>query len=206
VPFVSVHGTEDQTVGYNRQIVNPGVPLMYLDGSRMLHEQANALGINNPFYTYYGAGHGFYVGTSASALAYMDTTQNVITDFLVDMLGCSNPPLQSLNTPAQTANLYSVVNCNTNVPFEDCTALALDESDLFDQLTIFPNPAREKIEISGIPQNANLSILDLNGREVISRVSASGNLSIDLSGMGAGVYIVLVNSGGTRTMRKLIIE
>ena len=45
VPLCSMHGTNDGTVKYNRGIVNPGTPLMYLDGSRMLHERACAVGV-----------------------------------------------------------------------------------------------------------------------------------------------------------------
>ena len=54
VPLCSFHGTADGVVTYNRGIVNPGVPLMYLDGSRMLHERACAIGLEEYFYTYQG--------------------------------------------------------------------------------------------------------------------------------------------------------
>jgi poly(3-hydroxybutyrate) depolymerase len=47
VPLCSVHGTNDATVKYNRGLVNPGTPLMYLDGSRMIHERACAIGVSN---------------------------------------------------------------------------------------------------------------------------------------------------------------
>jgi para-nitrobenzyl esterase len=206
VPFVSIHGTSDATVGYNRQIVNPGVPLMYLDGSRMLHEQANDLGIDNPFYTFYGAGHGFYVGTSASALAYMDTTQNVITDFLVDMLGCSNPTLQALNTPAQTANLYTVAACTANVPFEDCTALSIEEEDLFDGLKVYPNPANDQLRISGLPGQSEILITDLNGRLISLNQVNTNDYDMAVSSMKSGIYLITITAHGVSTTQKLIIE
>ncbi len=206
VPFVSIHGTADGTVGYNRQIVNPGVPLMYLDGSRMLHEQANDIGIDNPFYTFYGAGHGFYVGTSASALAYMDTTQNVITDFLVDILGCSNPTLQALNTPAQTANLYTVATCTANVPFEDCTALNIMDVELFDGLKLYPNPTKDQLRISGLPGQSEISIRDLNGRLISMDHVNTNDYDMTVSSMKSGVYLITITAQGMSTTQKLIIE
>ena len=53
-PYFLVYVYDDGTVKYNRGVVNPGIPLILLDGSRMLKEQANAIGLNNPFYTWYG--------------------------------------------------------------------------------------------------------------------------------------------------------
>ena len=67
IPLCSFHGTNDGTVKYNRGIVNPGTPLMYLDGSRMIHKRACAVGLDHQFYTFAGAPHVPYAGTSAAA-------------------------------------------------------------------------------------------------------------------------------------------
>lgn len=121
VPFCSLHGTIDATVKYNRGFAAPlGIQLILLDGSRMLKAQANAIGLNNPFYTWYGKDHVPY----ASNAAYMDTTVNFVRDFLITRLGCTDPALLPQNTPAQTANLYSYTTCTTNVAMT-CATLGL---------------------------------------------------------------------------------
>ena len=142
VPFVSLHGTNDGTVGYNRQIVNPGVPLMYLDGSRMLYERASQIGVQNPFYTFYGAGH----VPHASSAQYMDTTVNFVRDFLIDQLGCTNAPLQAENAPVQTATLYTLADCSTNTEWTACTSLG--ENELMDySFNLYPNPAVNSVNL-----------------------------------------------------------
>lgn len=208
IPFCSIHGTEDETVGYNRQIVNPGVPLMYLDGSRMLREQADAVGVENPFYTFYNAPHVPYVGTSASALSYMDTTVNFIRDFLIDQLGCTDAALQAENAYVETATLYTVSACTTDVPFEDCTSLSISEVNENDILTIYPNPTKDLITIETLNfEDKKLTILDLNGK-MIKQVELVGTqTSVNCQDLNSGVYLIKVDSiDQTTQVIKLIVE
>jgi hypothetical protein len=207
VPVCSMHGTDDATVGYNRQIVNPGVALMYLDGSRMIREQADAVGVENPFYTFYNAPHVPYLGTSPSAVAYMDTTINFVRDFLIDQMGCSNAALQDENAYLETATLYSVVACSVNVPFDGCTSLSLNEvTD--NTLIVYPNPANDKFTIESSNDDVQLiEIIDMNGR-VMSQIQMNGTtVTVDASGMLSGIYFVKItsNNQSIKTI-KLIIE
>ncbi|MFN5910912.1 MAG: T9SS type A sorting domain-containing protein [Bacteroidota bacterium] len=205
VPFVSVHGTADGTVGYNRQIVNPGVELMYLDGSRMLYEQAQAVGVDNSFYTFYGQGHGFYAGAGASALAHMDTTQRVIRDFLIDQLGCTNAPLQALNTPAETATLYAVQDCSAHIPFLDCTAAGLENNEQ-NSFSIVPNPASTNFIINTEADGFNWILSDMNGRIVISGEESSYETSVDVSGVSSGIYMITVERNGLSRTERVIVD
>ena len=104
VPLCSVHGTNDGTVTYNRGLVNPGIPLMYLDGSRMLHERACAVGLEEYFYTFPGAGHVPYINNANT----MNITVNFIRDFLVKQLGCDVDDIQPPN--AWLENCISISN------------------------------------------------------------------------------------------------
>lgn len=205
VPFVSVHGTADGTVGYNRQIVNPGVALMYLDGSRMLHEQAQAVGVDNPFYTFYGEGHGFYVGTGASALAHMDTTQWVIRDFLIDQLGCTNTPLQVLNAPVETATLYAVVDCSTHIPFTDCTSAGIAEEEM-NGFGIAPNPASTLFTIHAENKGFTWKLSDLNGRVLSSGNTNGFEATVDVTGVSKGIYLITLERNGQLRSERLMID
>jgi hypothetical protein len=208
IPLCSIHGTNDATVGYNRQIVNPGVPLMYLDGSRMLREQAEAVGVENPFYTFYNAPHVPYLGTSASALSYMDTTVNFVRDFLIDQLGCTDAPLQTENAYVQTSTLYTVSACTVNVPFNDCTALDVEEFNGTEDLKIYPNPANSNVTIEVLNDEfQSVQITDMNGRKVYDIQITGSFTNVDCSAMKPGIYFVIAtnNSNQSRTI-KLVIE
>ncbi|TXH53610.1 MAG: T9SS type A sorting domain-containing protein [Bacteroidia bacterium] len=202
VPVVSCHGTNDGTVGYSRQIVNPGVPLMYLDGSRMLHERAAAVGVDSRLYTFYGADH----VPHASNAQYMDTTVNFVRDFLIDQLGCSDAPLQTANTPFGTANLYAFTPCTNNVPFNDCTALSASELDM-ETFAIYPNPTSQSFTLeTGSNMNNHVMIVDMNGRIVAQFVANSSQTKVDVSNLNEGIYFVKIqNQFGNQTI-KLIKE
>ncbi|MFT5860541.1 MAG: para-nitrobenzyl esterase, partial [Flavobacteriaceae bacterium] len=69
VPVCSLHGDDDGTVPYGRDYASvSGIPMLYMDGSRMIDEQAAAIGVQSNLYTHYGAGHAPY----ATSAAYMD--------------------------------------------------------------------------------------------------------------------------------------
>lgn len=180
VPLVSLHGTADNTVKYNRGQANPGVPLLYLDGSRMLYERAVQVGVENPFYTFAGAGHVPHNGS----LAYLDTTVKVIRDFLIDQLGCTDPQLQPVNSPLETANLY---------PFTACTASIFESSDL--SFELFPNPTNGTIQIQ-LPENTTeftYSITSINGKSIQTETIFSNNLKLNLD-LQSGIYIIHVQT------------
>lgn len=202
VPLVSLHGTNDATVGYNRQIVNPGVPLMYLDGSRMLYERAMDVGVDNPFYTFPGAPHVPHAGTSASALAYMDSTVNFVRDFLIDQLGCSDAPLLPMNTVLQTATLYPTTDCTANVTYSGCNTAGEEETD-FENLNVYPNPSKDNITISAESIISAFEVLDLNGRILKQMTVNDLSTTIDISDLIEGVYLVKISNtnGATESLR-----
>ncbi|MBC8082813.1 MAG: alpha/beta hydrolase, partial [Hymenobacter sp.] len=86
-PFVSLHGTNDPIVPYGAQ------PLLSLYGSSVLKPRADAVGVFNAFYSFKGAGHVPYNGTTAAELAYMDTTFRFVRDFLRPLLAAPAAPL-----------------------------------------------------------------------------------------------------------------
>jgi len=206
VPVCSMHGTVDGTVKYSRGIVNPGVPLMYLDGSRMIHERAQAENVSSVFYTWYGADHDPFAGTSPTALAYMDTTINFVRDFLIGQLGCSNSILQAENAPFGAASLYAYTPCSANVPYNDCTALALNEQ-VETRSTLYPNPSDGSFEIElGSVENFTVEIVDLSGRVHALKTDKTGHMHFDNLSLTKGMYIVRISNerGNIETIKVLI--
>lgn len=86
----SVHGTNDQTVPYKTAYFKAfGFDVAKLSGGYVVDSMAKALGMKSVFYTFVNAPHVPFspgVGTVQSSTAYMDTTEGMLRDFLVDDL------------------------------------------------------------------------------------------------------------------------
>jgi hypothetical protein len=200
IPVASVHGTNDGTVKYNRGVVNPGTPLMYLDGSRMIHERACAVGVENQFYTFLGAPHVPYAGNAA----YMDTTVNFFRDFLIKQLGCTDAILQPENSPAQAVNLYPIDYCDGTPVDEICPTSSLSEENIFSAL-IYPNPSTGNIQIiPSIGGNYSVEILDYSGRILVASTDNNSICEMNIHSLSSGNYFVRINSGIYSLTQKLI--
>jgi len=196
LPLCSMHGTNDATVKYNRGVVNPGVPLMYLDGSRMLDEHACATGISSSFFTWRGAPHVPYAGTGAAQLAYMDTTVKFIRDYLISRLGCDDAILQPENMPAETANLYAYTSCGTSFPAGVCL-LSVENNEAANLIhLVYPNPSENEMNIAFADQNQShqVELVDLAGRVVRSGKTAEGTFILRKEELKAGNYILRISN------------
>jgi Secretion system C-terminal sorting domain/Carboxylesterase family len=195
-PLCSIHGTTDGTVKYNRGVVNPGTPLMYLDGSRMLYEWEQSQGVNSHFYTFLGAGHVPYAGTGATQLAYMDTTEKFIRDFLIQQLGCTDPILQPANNPAQTASLYPYTLCNTHSTPNYCSGVGFQEytQELIQE--IFPNPSGDIVNIRFAAENSahSIELYDISGRMVKKYHTDENVMRIEKADLPQGIYTLKVSN------------
>jgi para-nitrobenzyl esterase len=202
IPVASVHGTNDGTVKYNRGIVNPGTPLMYLDGSRMVHERACAVGIENQFYTFPGAPHVPYAGNAA----YMDTTINFFRDFLIKQMSCTDAIIQPENAPLESVTLYSINYCDGSPVDEVCTTSSIVEINEL-KFQIYPNPTTSILNIQpNFSGEYDCSIIDLMGRNVYFQVNLNHDQTFDLSFLKSGNYLVRVNQGNNSFIQKLILE
>jgi poly(3-hydroxybutyrate) depolymerase len=199
VPLCSFHGTADGTVKYNRGVVNPGTPLMYLDGSRMLHERACAVGVENQFYTFPNAPHVPYLGNAA----YMDTSIRFIRDFLVGQLGCTETALQPANTPLQSVNLYPINYCDGSPVNEVCSTSELVEESL--NINIYPNPSTGMIYVKGSELTlANIQVIDMMGR-IMYEENHSLTDQIDLSDLKKGTYLLRIQTENGHVFSKTLL-
>ncbi len=203
VPMVSIHGTADGTVKYNRGIVNPGTALMYLDGSRMLHERACAVNVSSEFYTFPGAGHVPYIGNNA----YMDTTEWFIRDFLVTQLGCNETPLQLANTPLQQAILYPTLYCD-GTPVDEVCIAGIDEPGALMDVSLFPNPVTDYFTLTSNEALINeIILIDLQGRIIVSHKTQDATVDLDITGLNPGNYLVnILLSNGKSGTKSVIVR
>jgi poly(3-hydroxybutyrate) depolymerase len=203
VPLCSVHGTNDGTVTYNRGLVNPGTPLLYLDGSRMLHERACAVGITNQFYTFNNAPHVPYLSNAA----YMDSTERFVRDFLVGVLGCTQTLLLPANQMQQQAVLYPTFYCDGAPSNEICAGVGVQDL-VSNTVHCYPNPSNGQFNIQTTYEFKILRIFDLSGKVIFETKSEYANsIEIDLQHHNNGLYLLEITFNNGQFVRdKLIIE
>ncbi len=89
------------------------------------------------------------------------------------------------------------------------TVTGIKEYELDKEISVFPNPATDKVQIifGKIFSNMSLELMDVSGRTVKS-LSANGMKSIvlDLNGCSKGNYILQFKSGGLITGKNIVIQ
>jgi len=75
------------------------------------------------------------------------------------------------------------------------------------KFNFFPNPVSKQLNISIAEcDNYTVSITDISGRTVLKNTYNDRELSIDLAGIQAGVYMLNVSTGNSSVSKKLIVE
>ncbi|MFN5505358.1 MAG: T9SS type A sorting domain-containing protein [Flavobacteriia bacterium] len=200
VPLCSVHGTSDGTVKYNRGIVNPGTPLMYLDGSRMIHERACAIGVTNQFYTFNNAPHVPYLSNAA----YMDSTERFVRDFLVGVMGCNQSALLPANEMQEQAVLYPTTYCDGTPSNEACGTNNLTNWEEI-EVKVYPNPTQGDIRVQSSETLSNINIYSFDGKIFLQlKTNPSLDQEISLDTLPNGIYILEVETENQQISRTKI--
>ncbi|MCX6285191.1 MAG: metallophosphoesterase [Bacteroidetes bacterium] len=88
-------------------------------------------------------------------------------------------------------------------PMRSCLGTGVDEVNHFSDISVFPNPARDKLTIE-CHQKATLEILTVEG-QIISRIQNAGSKTIiDLVNLQGGVYIIKAKTSQGITIRKFV--
>ena len=124
---------------------------------------------------------------------------------------------QSINTPlgwsGQVSYNVTVTNGNgctfrdtIKVTFTVCTSV--DEKEKDNSISIYPNPAKDKFEISGLPTNKKneIKIFDAIGQKVFSTVTTNGSLKIKTESFKTGIYFLQVKTNSSVQTTKLCIK
>jgi hypothetical protein len=174
VPLCSMHGTADQTVPYGSQMLYllGVVPIMVVDGSYAIHNYIHTFNHPAAMYTWDGAGHVPYDGTTPSAQAYLDTTLRFVSNFLYSYLGCT----PSSNDP----------QANTVFTTTDAGSSAIAE-----QITV-NNPADNVITLQHVNGPGSMTVYDASGRKMLSQETgiASEIVNITCINWPEGFYII----------------
>jgi para-nitrobenzyl esterase len=101
VPLMSIHGTVDGTVAYNNGLA---ANLIYLEGSGILHPQAESVGILNELLTVEGGGH-TDVYSNAQYLPQRDSF-TAMSSSMMEFLSCTTSSTPELEQAARSWNIY----------------------------------------------------------------------------------------------------
>jgi hypothetical protein len=91
---------------------------------------------------------------------------------------------------------FEIIAATSGIP---CQKLSSAEDIVISEnkLKVFPNPAGDEISLD-LPEsvtNGNLTISDINGKEVLELASYHADEKIDVSALTAGVYFIRIKSG-----------
>ncbi|MDX5321050.1 MAG: T9SS type A sorting domain-containing protein, partial [Bacteroidota bacterium] len=129
-----------------------------------------------------------------------------------DSLGCgvSNGlgAYNRIHTRTGVAEVLEIVS------YDACSRLSTSLSDntLSGLVKVFPNPAGEVLNVSYTDENAGafvVELYDLSGKQIlVSNAAMAGTLSIDVSSLDAGAYIIYVKDveSGKSVRQKLMIQ
>lgn len=102
--------------------------------------------------------------------------------------------------------------CESELSNIECAMLLNLNSEIDSKISIslYPNPTEKetKLEIEGLTEDADVFVLDLNGR-ILNTYKYSldqKQLIIDVSGFAKGVYSIKVNSSNFNTVKKIVVN
>lgn len=183
-PIMSEHGDNDGTVAYGKGFaVVSGIPIVELDGSYVIHQKTNQLGMNSFLRTIPNGEHMAHAMPENAP-----QTLNDIISFLYPLLNTNEPQCTPLAVPQITNNLN-----NTN-------------------LTLYPNPTTQTTLITLNNPNhtpiQNVKIISLQG-QVLSEIKTTNNnttLQIPTQNLPAGAYQLLISTPTQIIQKTLLIQ
>ena len=99
-----------------------------------------------------------------------------------------------------TGDAYYIATFMSNVGIEDVETTAV---------SVMPNPATDMVTVSGIKTGTVVTLVDINGRTLISNKLSDTDsqvLTLDVSALTSGVYFVHISDGAATAVRKLIVK
>ena len=71
---------------------------------------------------------------------------------------------------------------------------------------LYPNPATDRITLRGLPENATIEIVDLNGRKVYVTQTTGYELTVNDTNLVPGIYLVRVTGDDGVGVQRLVVK
>lgn len=139
-------------------------------------------------------------------------TDSVELSFMYIIMGSPTVYNQMHSCNYSVSNLVYAGGCGPNGYYLQgsydtcytCSQTAIEKS-IESEIDIYPNPAKNKIEIEGLP-TGQIELMDLNGRIIQIDNFFETKTSVDISRLSSGVYLIRIKTDKGLIMRKLIRE
>lgn len=122
----------------------------------------------------------------------------------------TNPTITYGNPGTYTITLVAA-NTSTSNTFSKVVTVSgcvgLNESTLANGISVFPNPAKDvlNIEVSN-SDNFAVTVTNLLGKVILTEKSSKEKMNLNLSSIASGVYFVTIDAKGQKTTKKIIVE
>ena len=97
------------------------------------------------------------------------------------------------------------------VCFNECSDCEGSDASVYDATVtfgLFPNPASDRLVLTGAQGNADVFVLDVQGREVMSLNNAAlnGRFELNVAGLEAGAYTVVIRQGLKQGAQRILVQ
>ncbi|HXU28080.1 MAG TPA: T9SS type A sorting domain-containing protein, partial [Bacteroidia bacterium] len=105
---------------------------------------------------------------------------------------------------------YDGSTCKTStsltVTVSNCTGI--DNVSNNSNISIYPNPSTGLVTVSipSVNETTTLYITDMIGKNVFKSSVKDANISLDLTNLNKGLYMLIISNGQTKHIQKLIIQ
>jgi surface protein len=82
----------------------------------------------------------------------------------------------------------------------DCATLRLEDQNLF-AISVYPNPAKDKLFIQGLLKPTKISVYNVLGKLILSKITLN---EINVNNLQSGIYIIKVKEEQKQIVRKFI--
>lgn len=86
---------------------------------------------------------------------------------------------------------------------EDCNGIAGIQDD---GISVYPNPARGRVEVNGTDNCNHLELVNMLGVTVLSQKVAGSSIEIDVSRLARGTYLLRLHSTDGIATKRLIVQ
>jgi hypothetical protein len=90
----------------------------------------------------------------------------------------------------------------------DCEGSDLSVGDVALTFGVFPNPAADRVVLLGAHGNAEVLVLDAQGRAAmtLNNVPMNGRYELDVTSLDAGAYVVVMRQGLKQGAKRVLIH
>ncbi len=104
---------------------------------------------------------------------------------------------QNPRTVTVTANATYVATFEANVGIDDASLA---------QVNLYPNPATDKVTLSGLAQQARIDLIDATGRTLATWTSVGEHTTLDISRLLRGNYFLRITDATGIIVRKMTVK